>query len=446
MAIVSGSSVRFGSFLFDLIQRKLTFNANVVPLKPKEADLLALLVNMRPHTVPKDEIVEKLWPHSEASDAALSQTVYRLRRTLAEKDPSEQYIRTVPGIGFAFIGTSDVDEIDGELDFARNAFSIYRRATHKLHQRNARAVIESIALFRLAIARDPHYTPARIGLAKALVNAGIGLFVDPAFAYREARAMLEDVIEREPASAEAFAVLAVLLLFFDNDPTFARSAAEFAFALDPHVAVTHTALAWELLARGDLAGALSRANHVLRMDPSSVHLTSLLGITLYMSRRFDDAHAQFADALAFDPFYAPALLYDACAFLISGEYDRAEQRLLDMLGNEMATRSLAARAVVAARRGDGEGCEALRAQLRALPIPSHIAEASISIERGDLCGAAALLRRARTTHEPALFMACIDPLYRPLFDRDPGLLDELRSSRPQRYLEPGISHDSNAKS
>jgi DNA-binding winged helix-turn-helix (wHTH) protein len=434
MAIVSGSFVRFGSFLFDLVQRKLTFNANVVALKPKEADLLALLVNARPQTVPKDEIVEKLWPYSEASDAALSQTVYRLRRTLAEKESGEQYIRTVPSIGFAFIGSTDTDEESNELDFARSVFSIYRRAMHKLHQRSARAVTESIALFRQAVARDPQYIPARIGLAKAYVNAGIGLFVDPAFAYREARAMLEEVIELEPASAEAFAVLAVLLLFFDNDPRFARSAAEFAFALDPHIAVTHTALVWELLARGDLAGALFRANQVLRMHPSSVHLTTLLGITLYMSKRYGEAHQQFADALTFDPFYAPALLYDGCAFVLTADYDRAEQRLQDMLGNEMATRSVAVRAIVAARRGDAHLCDVLRAKLCALPIPSHIAAAAISIENGDLCEAATLLRRARTTREPGLFMTCIDPLYRPLFERDPGLLDELRSSRPVRSL------------
>jgi hypothetical protein len=54
----------------------------------ERGDLLALLVAARPDTVAKDEIVEKMWPHSEASDAALSQTVYRLRRALAEKDPS----------------------------------------------------------------------------------------------------------------------------------------------------------------------------------------------------------------------------------------------------------------------------------------------------------------------------------------------------------------------
>lgn len=97
-----GYDLRFGPFSLNVSGRQLRHHTAVLTLKPKEAELLTLLARHHPRVVTKGLIIERLWPDAIATDAALSQTVYRLRRALATHDPQTQYIRTIPGIGFHF--------------------------------------------------------------------------------------------------------------------------------------------------------------------------------------------------------------------------------------------------------------------------------------------------------------------------------------------------------
>ena len=96
------TQVSFGRFLFHLTQRKLWHEGAPVTLKPKEAELLVVLSERRPDIASRDEIIERLWGGS-ASDAALNQTVYRLRQALARFDPSS-HIETIPERGFRLAG------------------------------------------------------------------------------------------------------------------------------------------------------------------------------------------------------------------------------------------------------------------------------------------------------------------------------------------------------
>src|SRR5271170_8115789 len=85
--------VRFGPFFLNVPTRRLRHNATTVPLKPKEAELLVLLAAHHGKAVSRDEIMETLWSLQKATDYALSQTVYRLRRALEVFDPTSDYVR-----------------------------------------------------------------------------------------------------------------------------------------------------------------------------------------------------------------------------------------------------------------------------------------------------------------------------------------------------------------
>lgn len=74
--------------------------------------MLLLLVENRNQILEKSELLEHLWPGSIVEEANLSQTVYLLRRALAEGVEGQSYIETVPRRGYRFIAA--VSEINAE--------------------------------------------------------------------------------------------------------------------------------------------------------------------------------------------------------------------------------------------------------------------------------------------------------------------------------------------
>lgn len=92
----------FGDFVLDVPGRRLRHRSTLVRIRPKEFDLLLLLALARGAAVSKDAIIDVVWQSEEVSDSAITQSIYRLRRTLARHDPQGDHIATIPGRGYRF--------------------------------------------------------------------------------------------------------------------------------------------------------------------------------------------------------------------------------------------------------------------------------------------------------------------------------------------------------
>ena len=92
----------FGECEFDSGRRVVVRHGRVIPLSPKAFQLLELLVDRRPETVSKGEILERLWPGTFVSDASVHNLVTELRAALGDTPRAPRYIRTVPRYGYAF--------------------------------------------------------------------------------------------------------------------------------------------------------------------------------------------------------------------------------------------------------------------------------------------------------------------------------------------------------
>jgi DNA-binding winged helix-turn-helix (wHTH) protein/Tfp pilus assembly protein PilF len=424
--VTAVSEISFGAFTLNLEQRRLMHNAAVVPLKPKEADLLVFLAGRPSATLSRDEIIEELWPGTVASEGALSQTVYRLRRALADFDPTNEYVRTVPGVGFSLVNAQRTSEQSARLGFVHPVFPLYQQAMFRMRTRTVTALRESITLLERALRLEPEYVPALVGLAQAYTNAGIRLICNPRDAYWRARTALEKAIDSDPADAEAFTLLSLLLLFYNGNRELARNAAQHAVILAPASPKARNGTVWQLIAHEQFSAALAEADAALRLNPASAHLTTLLGIALYMSERYDEASMHFVDALNFMPSYAPALLYDACAQYMLGHYLEAEALLARILDADLSAREIAVRGCIAARRGDRHAVHHCLEQLAVLPVPSDFARCTMYVAMTDWAKAAHALSRAFDAREPAVFTAAIDPMYAPLRERHPALIATIR--------------------
>jgi DNA-binding winged helix-turn-helix (wHTH) protein/TolB-like protein/Flp pilus assembly protein TadD len=102
----------FEPFRVDPQRRALWRADKVVPLAPKAFEMLLLLVESEGRLLEKQELLEHLWPGNIVEEANLSQTVYLLRRALAEGADERQYIETIPKRGYRFV--AEVTELRAE--------------------------------------------------------------------------------------------------------------------------------------------------------------------------------------------------------------------------------------------------------------------------------------------------------------------------------------------
>lgn len=123
-------------------------------LRRKAFYLLVYLIENRNRLVPKEELIQQLWPETAVSDGALARCVAEIRRTLGEEAREPRFIRTSARMGYQFIG-----EIEKELPATRRAIAIAEPQTGDSEDLQ----IESAPLEPAgeAIAGSPHAWPAR---------------------------------------------------------------------------------------------------------------------------------------------------------------------------------------------------------------------------------------------------------------------------------------------
>lgn len=94
---------RFGPFTFDSGQRLLYRNGEPVPLMPKTADLLHVLLERRGQVVGKAELMKLVWPDVRVEETGLARNISLLRKALGEEEAESRYIETLPKRGYRFL-------------------------------------------------------------------------------------------------------------------------------------------------------------------------------------------------------------------------------------------------------------------------------------------------------------------------------------------------------
>ncbi len=433
-----------------------------MPLSPKGTDLLLMLVRQPGVLFTKDQIFDTLWADVTVTENALTQVISELRFALGDSPSKPVFIQTVPRRGYRW--AADVGVLDPEPEAPRapvaasgglelgaqaanaaqlqsaivtalmaglkvtitaapaqptssaetGSLEAYRLATDgriKLETLDEKAIQSAVIDFTKAIALDPAYAPAHIGLA----YAHYWLFQSTRVRSRPVKAELDAAIlhtERavaiSPGLAEAHAALAFLLAITARLED-ARTHGRLAVAMEPgnwrmqfqagiaawgqerleHLRIVmqqfpalthaHFAAAYVLIARGELDAAdamLRDALEVQRTSPADRlpcrGLHWLRGLIAY--RRGDEAAAiasldaelgaggqdLFADEFAVDALTAHGFIaLEARRFEdAAGHFSRALERIPDharaWIGLAQARRRMGDEAGEAAARAQGE--------------------------------------------------------------------------------------------
>ena len=104
------NSVRFGKFVLDLTDRRLTCSGQPVKLSSRALDILCELAAAPGEVVSKDRLMEKVWPGRVVEENAIQVHVSTLRKALEGGSGGNSYVLTVPGRGYRLVG------IDGGPD------------------------------------------------------------------------------------------------------------------------------------------------------------------------------------------------------------------------------------------------------------------------------------------------------------------------------------------
>lgn len=95
----------FGPFRLEAETARLWRGAERLPLRPKSFAVLHYLLRHAGRLVPKDALLQAVWPDVAVSEAMLTICLSELRRVLGETRQAPQFIETVARLGYRFIGT-----------------------------------------------------------------------------------------------------------------------------------------------------------------------------------------------------------------------------------------------------------------------------------------------------------------------------------------------------
>ena len=106
---------RFGPFHLDVRERRLLRGCEVVPLRLKVFDTLRVLVENAGRLVTKEELLHTVWPETTVEENNLNHNVSVLRKALGDRATGQQYIETVPRVGYRFVAPVEPGASQGLL-------------------------------------------------------------------------------------------------------------------------------------------------------------------------------------------------------------------------------------------------------------------------------------------------------------------------------------------
>jgi TolB-like protein/Tfp pilus assembly protein PilF len=283
-----------------------------------------------------------------------------------------------------------------------------------------RDLLRSKAAYEQALTGDPHYAPARAGLAMSVLLLGQSPndFLRPSEAVTQAREAAQQALKDDPKNADAYCVLANIAQSFDYNWAEAERQYKLAITLDPTNVTAHEWYGYYLMVINRLPEAMAEMNRALEIDPASPLLQNVRGEVYYYQRNFEAAIQQESQALSQSPSFLYARIWLASAYREKKMYKEALAEF-DMTrrasNNSPALLSLYAHALAVS--GDKTEARQVLVQLESISRQRFVPAlyfAAIYTGLGEEDQAFHWLELAQTERYDRLVYLNVDPLADPL--------------------------------
>jgi TolB-like protein/predicted Zn-dependent protease len=188
------------------------------------------------------------------------------------------------------------------------AYELYLRGKFFAEKRTGADLRKSIEYYDQAIAKDPGYPLAYVGLADShLLLTAYGA-ISTKEAASPARAALKKALALDDSLAQAHASSG-LLANLELDLNRAITELERAIQLNPNYATAHHWIALPLMAIGQSDRAIVEGKRAIELDPLSLICNADLAWVYFNARRYNEAEAQARKTLEMDPRFYVAHYY-----------------------------------------------------------------------------------------------------------------------------------------
>jgi len=195
------------------------------------------------------------------------------------------------------------------------AYRLYLKGRYHVLKAKRSEMQKGIAYFQQAIAIDPSYALAYVGLADAYRALSVGGEMLSTEFLPNAKAAALRAIEIDDTLAEAHAVLGSIISWYDWDWDTAENQYKLALKLNPNSADTHQFYANSLSFSGQHEKALAEIKRAIELDPLNLRNNALEGFFLIHAGQIDEALVRLQKTLELDSNYWLAHMFASSAYI-----------------------------------------------------------------------------------------------------------------------------------
>ncbi len=300
------------------------------------------------------------------------------------------------------------------------AYQLYLKGRFHYLKLRPDEIQKGISYFEQAIALDPNYALAYVGLAQAFQTLPLAAELPASEFSPKAKAAALRAIEIDDNLAEAHGVLGWLLFWFDWDWKTAEVECRRAIKLDPNSADAHEAYAHILSNIGRHDESLAEIKLARELDPLNLRVNALEGQFLLHAGKPDEALSRLHKTIELEPNFWLAHLFAASAYIekenfaqAAAEANKAKQ--LSGGGSHAAALLIYAMAKSGEQAKAEAALEELRQSSNARYVPAyHFALAYHGLNKRD--ETFFYLESALEQHDPKLAFLKVEPKWNNLRD------------------------------
>src|SRR5450755_2600319 len=186
------------------------------------------------------------------------------------------------------------------------AYEAYVKGRYFWNKRTNKGLKKGLEYFRQAIALDPTFAEAYVGVADSYSTLGLYSVLPPKEAFAAAKEAAKKALEMDDGIAEAHATLGFIHFYYDWNTAEAGTEFRRALADNPNYAMAHSWYGETLAAMGQYQEAIAETQHALEDDPLSLIIGSNAGWTLCLAGKYDQGIEILKKTIEIDPGFPRA--------------------------------------------------------------------------------------------------------------------------------------------